>query len=128
MSDQYIMGYKIHFNITHFTPDTVLFSSETDCITVSMVNNVLDYILNIIALKNPLLESYKRAKMVFTAIRNGLANKQMPRLSKKDLETTVDVLKEILNANAKTEQQKEQNERNALICKLLINSFGGDMP
>ena len=127
MPDQYIMGYKIHLNITHFTPNTVLFSRGTDHITVSMIKNVLDYIIDTIALKNPLSEAYKKAKTVLSVIKMRLSNKQLSQPSKKDLETTVDVLKEIFNANAKSEQQKEQNERNALICKLLINSLGGDM-
>ena len=127
MTDQYIMGYKIHLNITHFTPNTVLFSRETDRITVSMVNDVIDYVLSTIALKSPLSESYKKAKTVLAAIKMRLGNKQISRPSKKDLNTTVDVLKEIFNANAKTVQQKEHNERCALICKLLIDSFGGNM-
>lgn len=127
MNDQYIMGYKIHLNTAYFTPDTILFSKETDCITVSMVNDVLDYFLGIIALKSPLTKSYKKAKMVLSVIKMGLGNKQTSRPSKQDLKTTVDVLKEILNANAKLEQQKEHNERCALICKLLIDSLGGDM-
>ena len=127
MNDQYFMGYKIHLNITCFAPDTILFSRETDCITVSMVNDVLDYLLDAIARKNPLSESYKKAKTVLSVIKLRLSNKQLLRPSKKDLKTTVDVLEEILNTNAKSEQQKEYNARNALICKLLINSLGGNM-
>ena len=127
MNDQYFMGYKIHLNITRFTPDTTLFSRETDCITVSMVNDVLDYLLGAIASKSPLSESYKTAKKVLSVIKLRLSNKQLSRPSKKDLKTTVDVLEEIFNTNAKSEQQKEYNARNALICKLLINSFGVDM-
>lgn len=121
------MGYKVHLNIARFTPDTVLFSRGTDQITVSMVNNVLDYVLSVIALKSPLSESYKKTKTVLSVIKMRLCNKQFSRPSKKDLETTVDVLKEIFNTNAKSDQQKEHNERCALICKLLINSFGRDM-
>lgn len=121
------MEYKVYLNIARFTPDTVLFSRGTDYITVSMVNNVLDYVLGAIALKSPLSESYKKAKTVLSVIKMRLCNKQFSRPSKKDLETTVDVLKEIFNTNAESDQQKEHNERCALICKLLINSFGGDM-
>lgn len=124
MNDQYFMGYKIHLNITRFAPDTILFSRETDCITVSMVNDVLDYLLDAIAHKSPLFESYKKAKTVLSVIKLRLSNKQLLRPSKKDLKTTVDVLEEILNTNAKSEQQKEYNARNALICKLMINSLG----
>lgn len=127
MPDQYIMGYKIHYNTAYFTPDTILFSSETHRITVSMVNDVLDYVLGFIAHKSPLSESYKKAKMVLSAIKMRLANKQMSRPSKKDLKITIDVLKEIFNAKARSEYQKERNERSALICKLLIDSLGGNM-
>lgn len=127
MANMDSMGYKIHLNITHFTPNTVLFSRETDYITVSMVNDVLDYVLNAIALKSPLSESYKKAKTVLFVIKMRLRNKKMSRPSIKDLKITVDVLKEIFNANANSEQQKEHNERCALICKLLIDSFGGNM-
>ena len=127
MPDPYIMGYKVHCNITYFTSDTVLFSRGTDCITVSMINNVLDYVLGVIALKHPLSESYKKAKIVLSIIKMRLSNKQLKRPRKKDLEITVDVLKEIFNTNAKSEEQKEYNEKQALICKLLINSLGGNM-
>ena len=65
--------------------------------------------------------------MVLSAIKMRLSNKQTSQPSKKDLKTTIDVLKEILNANAKLEQQKEHNERCALICKLLIDSLGCNM-
>ena len=121
------MGYKIQRNITHFTPDTVLFSRGSDYITVSMINGVLDYVIGFIALKSPLSESYKKAKTILSVIKMRLCNKQISRPSKRDLETTVDVLKEIFNTNANSEQQKEDNERCAMICKLLINSFGGNM-
>ena len=127
LNDQYIMGYKVHLNITRFTPNTVLFSRGTDCITVSMVNDVLDYVLDAIAFKSPLSESYKTAKKVLSVIKMILGNKQTSRPSKKDLKTTVAVLKEIFNANARSEQQKEYNERCALICNLLIDGMGGDM-
>lgn len=127
MPDQYIMGYKIHLNTTYLTPNTILFSRGTDCITVSMVNDTLDYVLGAIALKSPLPKSYKKAKIVLSIIKMRLSNKQMSRPSKKDLKATVDVLKEIFNTNAKSEQQKEHNERSALICKLLIDSLGGNM-
>ena len=65
MTNQYIMGYKIHLNITHFTPNTVLFSSETDCITVSMVNNVLDYVLVLLHLRILCLNHIKSLKQFF---------------------------------------------------------------
>lgn len=121
------MGYKVHSNIRHFTSNTVLFSRGTDHITVSMMNDVLDYVLDTIALTSPLSESYKKAKTVLSVIKMILGNKKLSRPSSKDLKTTVDVLKEIFNANAESELQKEHNERSALICKLLIDSFGGDM-
>lgn len=125
MNNQYVMGYKVHLNITHFTPKTVLFSRGNDRICVSMVNDMLDYCLDVIAQKSPLTVPYRTTKSVISAIKMILSNKHMPRLDREDLETTVDVLKEIFNSNAESEQQKEHNERSALICKLLIDSLSG---
>lgn len=120
MRNQSILGYTINNNITHFTPNTVLFSRGTESITVSMVNDALDYVLDVIAHKNPLVKSYKVAKTVLNALKLRLCNIQSRRPNKKDLITTIDVLKEISNSNAESEEQKEYNERQAFICKLLI--------
>ena len=62
MNEPCFMGYKINKNIKYFLPNTILFSNENERITVSMVKDAVDYILDIIATQSPLTESYKTAK------------------------------------------------------------------
>lgn len=123
MDNTYIMGYKVNRNIKFFRPETVLFSKEEERITVEMANDFLNYILSILARKNPLIESYKKAKKVFSAFKMVFDNKQPPRLSKEDMKTAIDVLEEIKNMSANSDAEKERNARCALVCKLLINSL-----
>ncbi len=124
MNEPGFIGYKINKNVKHFLPSTVLFSNETERITVGMIKNALDYILSIIATRSPLVESYKTAKTVFGAMKMILENKKPSKPSKADMKTTVDVLEEITNVSAKSEWEKEQNARYAFICKLMIDGFG----
>ena len=126
MDNTYIMGYKVNRNIKIFMPGTVLFSKGEEQITVAMANDFLNYILGILAHKNPLLESYKKAKKVFSALKMVLENKRPPRPSKEDMKTAIDVLEEIKNMSANSDEEKEYNARCALFCKLMINSFGED--
>lgn len=123
MDNTYIMGYKVNRNIKFFRPETVLFSKEEERITVEMANDFLNYILGILARKNPLIDSYKKAKKVFSAFKMVFDNKQPPRLSKEDMKTAIDVLEEIKNMSANSDAEKEYNARCALVCKLLINSL-----
>lgn len=125
MKDTYFMGYKIHKNIKHFFPNSILFSNEKGHITVAMAKDALDYILSIIATQNPLAESYNTAKTVFNALKMVLDNKRPARPSNADMKTAVDVLKEIANSSAKSEEEKEGNAKAAFICKLLIDGFSG---
>ena len=127
MSDNYFMGYKVNTNIKHFLPNTVLFTKKDENITVAMAQDAIDYILGVIALKNPLADSYKKAKAVFSAIKLILENKQPTRVAKENAKVAVDVLQEILNTSAKSHVEKEYNARCALLCKLLIDGFGGVM-
>lgn len=124
MNEPGFMGYKINKNVKHFLPNTVLFSNKNERITVAMIKNVLDYILGIIATRSPLVESYKTAKTVFDAMKMVLENKRPSKPSKEDMKTTVDVLEEITNLSAKSEWEKEQNARDAFLCKLMIDGFG----
>lgn len=122
MNESGFMGYKI--NIKYFLPNTVLFSNEKERITVAMIKDALDYILGIIATRNPLIEPYKTAKTVFGVLKMILENKNPSKPSKTDMKTTVDVLKEIADLSAKSELEKEQNARYAFLCKLMIDGFG----
>ena len=125
VSDMFFMGYKVYKDIQHFTPSTVLFSNETNSITVAMANDVLDYILSIIARKNPLIDAYNKARKVLVSLKKILANQQPMRCTRQELKTAIEVLEEVLNGNAKSEEEKENNTRRALICKLLISGFVG---
>lgn len=125
MRDIYVMGYKVHRDMQHFAPNTVLFSSAIDNITVAMANDVLDYVLSAIARKNPLTDACNKARKVLVSLKKILANQQPLQCSKQELKTAVEVLEEVMNENAKSEAEKENNARGALICKLLIDGFGG---
>lgn len=89
-----------------------------------MIKDPPDYILSIIATRNPLIEPYKTAKTVFGALKMILENKNSSKPSKTDMKTMVDVLKEIAVLSAKSEWEKEQNARYAFLCKLMIDGFG----
>ena len=123
MSDRYFKGYKIHHNTGFYLPNTVLFSKEDVKITVSMAKDALDYILSMIALKDPVIEKYKKAKAVFAGMKMILENKQPSKCTKEDAKTAVDVLEEITNMTAQSDAEKEQNARYAFICKLLIDGL-----
>lgn len=124
MSDQYFMGYKVNTGIKHFLPNTVLFTKNDEKITVAMAQDAVDYILGVLARENPLIDTYKKAKTVFSAIKLILENKQPSRVTKEDAKVSIDVLEEILNMTAKSEAEKEHNARCALLCKLLVDGFG----
>lgn len=124
MSDRFFMGYKVNTGIKHFLPSTVLFTKNDEKITVTMAQNAVDYILGVLARKNPLIDTYKKAKTVFSAIKQILENKQPSRVTKEDAKAAIDVLEEILNMTAKSEAEKEYNARCALLCKLLVDGFG----
>lgn len=124
MSERYFMGYKVNTGIKHFMPNTVLFTKKDEEITVSMAKDAVDYILGVLARKNPLIDTYKKAKTVFLAIKLILENKQPSRVTKEDVKVAIDVLEEILNMTAKSEAEKEYNARCALLCKLLADGFG----
>lgn len=127
MTDTHFMGYTIHRNSKHFLPSTVLFSNASTSITVAMANDAIDYVLSVLAHKNPWIDSYKKAKTVFSAIKMFLNNQQPYRLRKEDLKTTVDVLEEIQNASATSDAEKDYNARCALFCKLMIDGFYEDI-
>ena len=117
------MGYTINNDVPYFLPNTVLIHDERVRITVSMAKDAIDYILGLIALKNPLVDDYKKAKNVFSAMKSIFENKQPPRIKKEDKKIAVNVLLEIKNQSAKSQAEKEYNEKCALLCKWLIDEF-----
>lgn len=121
MNDMYILGYKINTNIKHYLPNTVLFTKGDEQITVAMAQDAVDYILGVLARKNPLIDKYKKAKTVFSAIQLILSNQKPPKIKKDDVKVAIDVLEEILNSYAKSEAEKEYNARCALLCKWVVD-------
>lgn len=75
MSDRYFMDYKVNTGIKHFRHGTVLFTKNEEKITVAMAQDAVDYILGVLARKDPLIDAYKKAKTVFSAIKLILENK-----------------------------------------------------
>ena len=118
-----ICGYTIHSRPKNFLPSTILFSNEQENITVEMAKNALDHIVGQIARRNPILETYKKAKTVFEALKMILENKTPKHFSKEDAKIAVDVLEEIKNENARSENEKLYNSRMAFWCKLVIDGF-----
>lgn len=125
MNERYFMGYKVNTGINHFLPNTVLFTKNDEKITVAMAQDAVDYILGVLAHKNPLIDTYKKAKTVFSAIKLMLENKQPSRVTKEDARVAIDVLEEIQSLYAKSEAEKDYNARCALLCKLLVDGLDG---
>ena len=90
-----ICGYTIHSRPKNFLPSTILFSNEQENITVEMAKTALDYIVGQIARRNPLLETYKKAKTVFETLKMILENKTPKHFSKEDAKIAINVLEEI---------------------------------
>lgn len=110
-------------NTMKFTPNTVLYSDNNVKLTVSVALNMVDYILSVLATKNEQIEKYKRAKMFFTAVKLMLNNKAPQRPGKEDYKFAVDVVEEIRNMQAQTEQEKILNANFSLFMKFIID-FG----
>ena len=118
-----ICGYTIHSRPKNFLPSTILFSNEQENITVEMAKTALDYIVGQIARRNPLLETYKKAKTVFETLKMILENKTPKHFSKEDAKIAIAVLEEIKNENARSENEKLYNSQMAFWCKLVIDGF-----
>ena len=116
-----ICGYTIHSRPKNFLPSTILFSNEQENITVEMAKTALDYIVGQIARRSPILETYKKAKTVYEALKMILENKTPKHFSKEDAKIAVDVLEEIKNENARSENEKLYNSQMAFWCKLVID-------
>lgn len=125
MNNGYFMGYRVNTNIKYYRPNIVLFTKDNVNITVAMAQDAIDYILGVLARKDPMSDAYKRAKTVFSAIKLILKNEQSPKITKDDVKVAIDVLEEIQNLSAKTDAEKEYNARGALMCKWLVDRWGG---
>lgn len=112
--------YQPYAHMRHFTPNTVLYRDENKAITVSMALDILDYIFNFLATKNEQIEKYKKANLFFKAMYLCLTNKTPQQLSKDCKKFAVDVVKEISDTLAQSEQEKIYNNEIALFAKMLI--------
>lgn len=118
-------NFKIFLNYKKFLSNGVLVESDDGMvkITVGMVKNFLDYALSLEAIKNPQLEKYKKAKKFFEVYLLLLNNKQPPNLSKDYFKAAADVIEEIENMKAVTDEQKAHNARMCLAVKVLIDGM-----
>lgn len=121
MSDKYFMGYTIHDNSGKlYYPNTVLISNKYEKFTVSMANDILDYLLSIEAIKNTTLTQLKRAKIIFMAMKRILNNQQPPKFTIDDVKLTIDILEEITNMNTLSNEQKKANSKVVLFLKSIF--------
>ena len=119
------MGYTIH-RVKVFRPHTILFTKGNEKITVSMIQEALSHIINIITKKNPALAQYGVALKVLRAVQIRLTNGQPRKPSRNDLKVACEVLSEIQKENAMTEEQKDRIDASAFLCKLFIEGFMRD--
>lgn len=110
-------------NIGQFKPNTVLYSDGNVKLTVAAALDMVDYAISFLATKNEQIEKYKKAKIFFNAAKLMLNNKTPQRLEKEYYKFAVDVVEEIKNMQAQSEQEKILNAQYSLFLKLIID-FG----
>lgn len=103
-----------------YYPKYVLFNDGVKDITVDMAIEALNYMIKIILSKKPLTNSYKKAITVLQSMKTILNNNTPPHNSKDDLKITIDVIEEVKNSYAKSEEEKRYNAEMAFKCKLII--------
>lgn len=116
------MGYTIHRAVV-FYPHTILFTKENETVTVSMLQEALSHIVDVIVKKSPVLARYEIALKVLRAVQIRLTNGQPRKPSKNDLKVACDVLSEIQKEYAMTEEQRDRIDTAAFWCKLFIEGF-----
>ena len=121
--EKVICGYTVHKLPPCLCSNTPLFSNQGETITVQIAKDALDYILGQIVRKNPIIASYKKARIVFESLKMVLENKTPKQISKEDIKTAIDVLKEIKNERANSESEKSHNAKMAFLCKLVIDGI-----
>lgn len=110
-------------NIIKYTPNTILYSDNNINFTVSMALDMVDCAISFLATKNEQIEKYKKAKLFFSAVKLMLNNKTPQKLGKEYYKFAVDVVEEIKNMQAQSEQEKILNAQYSLFLKLIID-FG----
>jgi hypothetical protein len=117
--------FKIYLCFNKFLPNRILVESDDGRlqVTVGMLKSFLEYMLSLESIKNPKLEKYKKAKKLFEACTLILRNNQPKKLSKDYFKAAADVLEEVENMKAKTDEEKVCNAQRCLAVKLLIDSI-----
>lgn len=118
--------FKIYLCFNKFLPNRILVESNdgTLKITVGMMKNFLEYMLSLESIRNPKLDKYKKAKKLFEAFSLLFNNNQSPKLTKDYFKAAADVIEEIENIKATTDEQKVHNAQMCLAVKVLIEGIG----
>lgn len=121
-----IGNVKIFLYYNKFFANRVLIESDdgTLKVTVGMMKSFLEYILSLESIRNPQLDKYKKSKKFFETCILILNNNQPKKLPKEYFKAAVDVVEEIENMKAKTEEQKMFNAHMCFIVKLIIGYIG----
>lgn len=121
-----IGNVKIFLCYNKFFSNRVLIESDdgTLKVTVGMMKSFLEYMLSLESIRNPQLDKYKKAKKFFESCTLMLNNNQPKKLSKEYFKAAADVIEEIENMKAETEEKKIFNARMCLAVKLLIECIG----
>ncbi len=103
-----------------YSPNMILFNDGKEDVTVTMALEVLEHMIDLISLRMPIAGAYKKAITVLKAIKMILNNNTPSKISKNDMKTAVDVIEEVKNSYAKSEEEKSYNAEMALKCKMII--------
>ena len=103
-----------------YSPNMILFNDGKEDVTVSMALEVLEHMIDLISLRMPIVGAYKKAITVLKAMKMILNNNTPSKISKNDMKTVVEVIEEVKNSYAKSEEEKRYNAEMAFKCKLII--------
>lgn len=119
-------GYTIHKH-TKFFPSTVLFSKGKESVTVEKAINTVDYLLTFISANfDTSINKYRTALSTFKAIKLILNNQTPHKMTKEMAKLSIEVVEEIANFTAKSDDEKMKNAERTMIAKILLDGFGGE--
>ena len=112
-----IMGENMYY------PKYILFNDGVKEITVDMAIEALDYMVSLISLKNRVSSDYKKAILVLKSMKMILNNHIPPKHPKEELKLAVDVIEEVKNSFASSENNPDKNiiPPKTTICFILYN-------
>ena len=85
-----------------------------------MIKDALDYMLEKIAKKNPIIKKYNNAYKTLKSLKQKYSNQTPVKVSKEEIKDALDVITEIKNENL-NDEQKDYNDKICMYCKLLID-------